>query len=172
MPFAKGVTSGYLPLGGVLVSDRVADVLVEKAGEFAHGYTYSGHPAACAVAIANLKILQREKLVERVRDDIGPYLQARWAELAGHPLVGEARMTGLMGAFEIVKNKEPMQRFDNKQGAGTVFRDAAIRNGICLRASGDTIICAPPFTLTHAEADELIEKTHRALDETLAQLKP
>ena len=82
MPFAKGVTSGYLPLGGVLVSDRVADVLVDKAGEFAHGYTYSGHPAACAVAITNLKILQRENLVERVRDDIGPYLQSKWATLA------------------------------------------------------------------------------------------
>jgi putrescine aminotransferase len=170
MPFAKGVTSGYLPLGGVLVSDRVADVLVEKAGEFAHGYTYSGHPAACAVAIANLKILQREKLVERVRDDIGPYLQSRWSRLAEHPLVGEARMVGLMGAFEIVKQKDPMQRFDEKQGAGTLFRDAAIRNDICLRASGDTIICAPPFTLSHAEADELVEKALRALDETQAAL--
>jgi putrescine aminotransferase len=73
MPFAKGVTSGYLPLGGVFISDRVADVLVDKAGEFAHGYTYSGHPVACAVAIGNLKILQRENLVERIRDDIGPY---------------------------------------------------------------------------------------------------
>ena len=170
MPFAKGVTSGYLPLGGVLVSDRVADVLVEKAGEFAHGYTYSGHPAACAVAITNLKILQREKLVERVRDDIGPYLQSKWAGLAEHPLVGEARMVGLMGAFEIVKHKEPMQRFDEKQGAGMIFRDAAIRNDICLRASGDTIICAPPFTLSHAEADELVEKALRALDETQAAL--
>ena len=158
MPFAKGVTSGYLPLG-------------EKAGEFAHGYTYSGHPAACAVAIANLRILQREKLIERVRDDIGPYLQSRWCSLAEHPLVGEARMTGLMGAFEIVKNKEPMERFDEKQGAGTIFRDAAIRNGVCLRASGDTIICAPPFTLTHAEADEIIDKARRALDETQGLLQ-
>jgi putrescine aminotransferase len=126
MPFAKGVTSGYLPLGGVLISDRVAQVLVEKAGEFAHGYTYSGHPVACAVAIANLKILQKENLVERIKEDIGPYLQAKWASLVNHPLVGEARMVGLMGAFEIVKNKDPMQRFDEKQGAGTVFRDAAI----------------------------------------------
>ena len=105
MAFAKGVTSGYLPLGGVFVSDRVADVLVEKAGEFAHGYTYSGHPAACAVAIANLKILQREKLVERIHDDIGPYLQAKWTALAEHPLVGEARMVGLMGAFELVRGQ-------------------------------------------------------------------
>jgi putrescine aminotransferase len=166
MPFAKGVTSGYLPLGGVYVSDRVADVLIDKAGEFFHGYTYSGHPAACAVAIANLKILKREKLIERVRDDIGPYLQAKWKALEEHPMVGEARMVGLMGAFEIVKGKEPMRRFDEKLGAGTVFRDAAIRHGVCLRASGDTIICAPPFILTHAEADELIEKASRALDET------
>ncbi len=166
MPFAKGVTSGYLPLGGVLVSDRVADVLVDKAGEFAHGYTYSGHPAACAVAIANLKILQREKLVERVRDDIGPYLQARWAQLADHPLVGDTRMVGLMGAFEIVRKKAPMERFPEKRGAGAIFRDAAIANGVCLRASGDTIICAPPFTLTHGEADELVVKARAALDET------
>ena len=171
MPFAKGVTSGYLPLGGVFVSDRVADVLVEKAGEFAHGYTYSGHPAACAVAIANLRILKREKLIERVRDDIGPYLQARWHELAEHPLVGEVRMVGLMGAFEIVRDKHSMQRFDEKQGAGTVFRDIAIANGVCLRACGDTIICAPPFILSYAEADELVARAAVALDQTLEELR-
>ena len=170
MPFAKGVTSGYLPLGGVLVSDRVADVLINQAGEFAHGYTYSGHPAACAVAIANLKILQNETLVERIKTDIGPYLQARWAKLADHPLVGEARMVGLMGAFELVQSKEPMTRFDSKQGAGTVFRDHAIANRVCLRASGDTIICAPPFILSHAEADELIDKAIVALNLTAKTL--
>ncbi|MBT8082223.1 MAG: aspartate aminotransferase family protein [Gammaproteobacteria bacterium] len=172
MPFAKGVTSGYLPLGGVFVSDRVADVLVDKAGEFAHGYTYSGHPVACAVALANLEILQRENLIERVRDDIGPYLQAKWKALAEHPLVGEARMVGLMGAFEIVRDKVTMERFDKDQGAGTVFRDTAIANGICLRASGDTIICAPPFVLSHAEADELIDKTLRTLEQTREALAP
>ena len=171
MPFAKGVTSGYLPLGGVLVSDRVADVLVDKAGEFAHGYTYSGHPAACAVAIANLKILHREKLVERIRDDIGPYLQARWATLAEHPLVGEARMVGLMGAFELVKDKETLERFDPEAGAGPTYRDHVTATGLCLRASGDTIICAPPFTLSHAEADELIDKALIALDLTQKSLK-
>ena len=109
------------------------------------------------------------QLLELTRQ-LGRTTLESWAALAEHPLVGEARMTGLMGAFEIVKKKEPMQRFDSKQGAGTVFRDAAIRNGICLRASGDTIICAPPFTLTHAEADELIDKARRALDESLALL--
>jgi putrescine aminotransferase len=171
MPFAKGVTSGYLPLGGVFVSDRVADVLVEKAGEFAHGYTYSGHPAACAVAIANLKILQRENLVERIRDDIGPYLQAKWNALAEHPLVGEARMVGLMGAFELVKDKKTLERFDEKVGAGGVYRDHVTATGLCLRASGDTIICAPPFTLSHAEADELIDKARVALDLAQKSLK-
>ena len=166
MPFAKGVTSGYLPLGGVFISDRVADVLINKGGEFCHGYTYSGHPAACAVALANIRLLQREGLVERVRDDIGPYLQKCWQSLAEHPLVGEARMTGLMGALELVRSKQPVERFDEKQGVGTICRDALIDNGLVLRAVGDTIICAPPFTLTHEEADELIGIAWKCLDLT------
>ncbi len=166
MPFAKGVSSGYLPLGGVYISDRVADVLIEKGGEFYHGYTYSGHPAACAVAMENLRILQRENLVERVRDDIGPYLQEGWARLKDHPLVGDTRMIGLIGALEIVKSKDPMQRFDEKQGAGTICRDLLVDNGLVMRAVGDTIVCAPPFTLSHQEADELLEKAWRCLDLT------
>jgi putrescine aminotransferase len=166
MTFAKGVSSGYLPLGGVLVSDRVADVLIEKAGEFYHGYTYSGHPVACAVAIANIKLIQRDKLVERIRDDIGPYLQKQWAGLIDHPLVGDTRMVGLMGAFELVRNKDPMERFDEKLGVGPMCRDNLIRSGLCLRAVGNTIICAPPFVLSHSEADELIEMTWKALDLT------
>jgi len=167
MPFAKGVTSGYLPLGGVYVSDRVADVLIEKAGEFFHGYTYSGHPAACAAAIANIELLKREDLVERVRDDIGPYLQAGWHSLSDHPLVGETRMVGLMGALELVKSKESLERFPEKQGVGTICRDLLIESGLCLRAVGDTIICAPPFVLSHDEADELVTKARMALDKTL-----
>src|SRR5210317_1411607 len=170
MPFAKGVTSGYLPLGGVFISDRVADVLVDKAGEFAHGYTYSGHPVACAVAIGNLKILQRENLVERIRDDIGPYLQRGWAELADHPLVGETRMIGLMGALELVANKETLERFPEKRGAGTVCRDTFVDNGLVLRAVGDTMVCAPPLVLTHEEADELVDKTWKCLDLTAKAL--
>jgi putrescine aminotransferase len=166
--FAKGVTSGYLPLGGVMVSDRVADVLIEKAGEFAHGYTYSGHPVACAVAIANIELLQGEGLVDRIKGDIGPYLQGRWAKLTQHPLVGEARMVGLMGAIELVKNKDPVERFPEKQGVGTICRDFLVNGGLVMRAVGDTIICAPPFILSHAEADELIEKAYKALDKTLA----
>ena len=171
MPFAKGVTSGYLPLGGVMVGDRVASVIIDKGGEFFHGYTYSGHPAACAVAIANLQITRREGLVERVRDDIGPYLQARWGELGEHPLIGEARMVGLMGAMEIVANKATCQRFDENQGVGTICRNLSVANGLVMRAVGDTMVVAPPLVISHAEVDELVEKARKTLDMTLDAVK-
>ena len=171
MPFAKGVTSGYLPLGGVLVGDRVADVLIDKGGEFFHGYTYSGHPAACAVALANIDIIEREQLVARVADDIGPYLQQRWHELSEHPLVGETRMTGLMGAFEIVEDKASLRRFDEKREAGVVFRDLCIDMGVIMRAVGDSIVCAPPLTLSREEADTIVDTAVRALDAAEAKLK-
>ncbi len=170
MTFAKGVTSGYLPLGGVMVGDRVTDVLVDKGGEFFHGFTYSGHPASCAVAIENIHILRREGLVERVRDDIGPYLQERWATLAEHPLVGETRMVGLMGALELVRDKSSLQRFAEDDGVGTICRDLLVSNGLVMRAVGDTIVTAPPLTLSHAEADELIEKAWKCLDLTQQSL--
>ncbi len=166
MPFAKGVTSGYLPLGGVMIGDRVADVLIDKGGEFFHGYTYSGHPASCAVAIANLKILQQEKLVDRVRNDIGPYFHEGWKKLADHPLVSEVRMVGLLAALELVKSKDPIERFEEKQGVGTICRDILVNNGLVLRAVGDTIVASPPFVLSHEEADELIAITWKCLDLT------
>jgi putrescine aminotransferase len=170
MSFAKGVTSGYLPLGGVLVGDRVADVMIDKGGEFFHGYTYSGHPVACAVAMANIRLIQEQGLVARVRDDIGPYLQDRWRKLGEHPLVGETRMVGLMGALELVASKDTLERFPEKRGAGTVCRDIFVENGLVLRAVGDTMVCAPPLVLTHEEADELVEKTWRCLDLTAQAL--
>jgi putrescine aminotransferase len=166
MPFAKGVTSGYLPLGGVMISDRVADVLIDKGGEFYHGYTYSGHPAACAVAIENIRILQRENLVDRVKNDIGPYLGKGWSKLGEHPLVGETRMVGLLGALELVKTKDPMQRFDEKQGVGNICRDFLVENGLVLRAVGDIVVAAPPFVISHDEADEMIEIIWKCLDLT------
>jgi len=170
MSFAKGVTSGYLPLGGVLVGDRVADVMIDKGGEFFHGYTYSGHPVACAVAIANIRLIQEQGLVERVRNDIGPYLQQRWRKLGEHRLVGETRMVGLMGALELVASKDTLERFPEKRGAGIVCRDIFVENGLVLRAVGDTMVCAPPLVLTHEEADELIDKTWRCLDLTAQAL--
>jgi len=166
MTFAKGVTSGYLPLGGVMVSDRVSDVLVDKGGEFFHGFTYSGHPASCAVAIENIRIIRDEGLVDRTRDDIGPYLQQKWATLAEHPLVGETRMVGLMGAFELVADKTSLARFDEDDGVGTICRDFLVNNGLVMRAVGDTIVTAPPLSLSHAEADEMIEKAWKCLDLT------
>ena len=166
MPFAKGVTSGYLPLGGVMISDRVAETLIDKGGEFHHGYTYSGHPVACAVALANINILQNEDLVDRIKNDIGPYLQAGWEKLGEHPLVGETRMVGLMGAFEIVKDKNSLERFEEKQGVGSICKDLLVNNGLVMRAVGDSIVTAPPFILTHSEADELLEKAWKCLDLT------
>ena len=166
MTFAKAVTSGYLPLGGVMVSDKVGDVLIDKGGEFYHGYTYSGHPASCAVAIANIGIMQREKLVQRARDDIGPYLQSRWATLGEHPLVGETRMVGMMGALELVHDKASLERFDEDDGVGTICRDFLVENGLVMRAVGDTIVTAPPLTMTRGQVDEQVETAWKCLDLT------
>ena len=166
MSFAKGVTSGYLPLGGVMVGDRVADVLIDKGGEFFHGYTYSGHPASCAVAVANIELLRREQLPDRVKNDIGPYLAAKWSTLADHPLVGETRMTGLMGAFELVADKSSLTRFEESQGVGTLCRDISIGNGLVMRAVGDTMVVAPPLVLSHDEADQIVELAWKTLDKT------
>ncbi len=166
MSVAKGLSSGYQPIGGVLVSDRVADVLIESGGEFYHGYTYSGHPVACAVATENLRILQDEKLPDRVRDDTGPYLQRRWRELADHPLVGEVRGIGFLGALELVKDKASGERFPNVGTVGTLCRDICVANGLVMRAVGDTMIMAPPFICTREQIDELVDTALRCLDLT------
>ena len=166
MTFAKGVTSGYLPLGGVMVSDRVGDVLIDEGGEFTHGYTYSGHPATCAVAIANINIIQSDKLIENVTQDIGPYLRKKWHSLSDHPLVGETRIAGLMGALELVADKTSLERFDKKIGVGTICRDVCINNGLVMRAVGDIMIIAPPLIITREQIDELAEKVWKCLDLT------
>ncbi|MEJ8473641.1 aspartate aminotransferase family protein [Roseibium algae] len=172
MPIAKGLTSGYLPMGGVLVSDRVCEGLIDKGGDFNHGYTYSGHPVCAAAALANLEIMQREKLVERVADDIGPYLQNRWRALGDHPLVGEARMEGLMGALELVPKKgERKTKFADGGSAGTLCRDLSFQNGMVMRAVGDSMIISPPLVLSHDEADQLIAIASKTLDDTYAELK-
>ncbi|MEO8307281.1 MAG: aspartate aminotransferase family protein [Pseudomonadota bacterium] len=171
MSIAKGLSSGYLPIGGVMVGDRVARTLIEKGGEFAHGFTYSAHPVCCAVALANLEIIQRERLVERVREDVGPYLQEKWAGLASHPLVGEARGVGLLGALELVKSKRPIAWFEPRGKVGERCRDNAIANGLVMRATRDTMIIAPPLVITRSEIDELVEKAWRTLDQTMEQLQ-
>jgi putrescine---pyruvate transaminase len=169
LTFAKGVTSGYIPLGGVLVGERVSRVLASDGGEFAHGYTYSGHPVACAVALANLDVIERQGLLDYVRDDIGPYFQKGWAELGNrHAIVGEARMFGLMGALELVRGGH--ERFDKQLKAGERCRDACIEHGLVMRAVGDTMIVAPPLVITRAQIDELLEKADRVLTHVAAAL--
>ncbi len=168
MTFAKGVSSGYVPLGGVLVGDRVADVLIERGGEFNHGYTYSGHPVACAVAIANIRLIQREGLVERVRDDLGPYLAEHYEALAEHPLVGEAQTCGLMAALQLVRDKASGEMFAAEHGLGMVCRGHCFANGLIMRAVGDRMIIAPPLVITRAQIDEMVGLIRRCLDLTLA----
>jgi putrescine aminotransferase len=171
MTIAKGLSSGYLPIGGVMVGDRIADVLIEKGGEFAHGYTYSGHPVACAVASVNLTLIQQEKLVERTRDETGPYLAAKWRQIAEHPLVGEARSIGLIGALELVRDKGSRRFFDNRGEVGTICRDFCFQNGLIMRAVRDTMIISPPLVISREQLDELAEKTWRCLDLTLERCR-
>jgi putrescine aminotransferase len=168
MTFAKGVSSGYIPLGGVLVGDRIAKVLIEQGGEFNHGYTYSGHPVACAVALANIRVIQREHLVEKVRDDLGPYLAQHFAALAEHPLVGETQTCGLMGAVQLVKDKATGAAFDGALEVGMVCRGHCFGNGLIMRAVGDRMIIAPPLVITRAQIDEMVALIRRCLDLTLA----
>jgi putrescine aminotransferase len=172
MPIAKGLTSGYLPMGGVMISDRVAEVVVGIGEEFYHGYTYSGHPTCAAAALANLEIIEREGLVDRVANDIGPYFQKQWLALGDHPLVGEARMVGLIGALELVPNKPSRrEKFADTGKVGTICRDISFRNGLVMRATRDSMIISPPLVIKHEEADELIRRATKTLDETLSVLK-
>lgn len=168
---AKALTSGYQPLSALLVGDRIAETLINKGGEFYHGYTYSGHPVACAVALKNLEIIEREGLIDRVRDDTGPYLAAALAErIGGHPLVGETRSIGLMAAIEIVKDKTDRSRF-KPDGAGDKVRDWSIANGLMVRAVGDTIIMSPPLVWTREHVDMACERLANALDRAEAELR-
>ena len=165
MPIAKGLSSGYLPIGGVIVSDRVAEVLKSKqGGEFYHGYTYSGHPVCAAVAIENLRILRDEGIVTRVRDDIGPYLQQRWATLGDHPLVGETRGVGLLAALELVRSRDPIVLFDEPGETGNIARDLAIENGVVMRAVSSRLVISPPLVITRDQVDELVDKARATLD--------
>ncbi len=168
MTFAKGVTSGYVPLGGVMVGGRIAKVLIEQGGEFNHGYTYSGHPVACAVALANIGLVRDLKLVEHVHDDVGPYLAQQFALLAEHPLVGDAETCGLMGALLLVKDKAQGTAFDEAVAIGMVCRGHCFASGLIMRAVGDRMIIAPPLVITRAQIDEMVALIRRCLDLTLA----
>ncbi|MFQ5468570.1 MAG: aminotransferase, partial [Kiloniellaceae bacterium] len=166
MTLAKGITSGYLPLSAVMVGDRVADSLVERGDEFYHGFTYSGHPVCCAVALKNIEIMEREGLIERTRAETGPYLAARLASLSDHPIVGETRSLGLIGAVELVKDKATRAHFDEIGKAGGLCRDHCIANGAVLRAVRDVMVMSPALTITNDQIDELIRILRMGLDLT------
>ena len=171
MTIAKGLSSGYAPIGGSMVSDEIADT-VAAAGDFNHGYTYSGHPVASAVAMENLRILEEENIVDRVRDDTGPYLQEKWAQFADHPLVGEARMVGMMGALALSPDKNARAPFAADKGtAGLICRDFCFGNNLIMRHVGDRMIISPPLVINKAEIDLLIDRAAKSLDQALVKLK-
>lgn len=163
-PIAKGLSSGYLPIGGVMVSDRVGEVLVNEVGDFNHGFTYSGHPVCAAAALENLRIIEDEKLVERVRDDVGPYLAAGLKSLEDHPMVGQTQCVGLMAAVQLVEDKADRKRFEDKEKAGIEVRNHCLANGLVLRATGDRMLYSPPLVISRSEIDDMITITRNGLD--------
>jgi len=169
MTIAKGLTSGYIPMGGLIVRDEVVAVLNE-GGDFNHGFTYSGHPVAAAVALENIRIMREEKIIQRVHEKTAPYLQKRLRELSDHPLVGEVRGVGLLGAIELVKDKATRARYEGR-GVGMICRQFCFDNGLIMRAVGDTMIIAPPLVISEAEIDELVAKARKCLDLTLSVLE-
>ncbi len=172
MTIAKGMSSGYLPIGASLIADHVADVLQDKGGEFYHGYTYSGHPTTCAVALETLRIMQDERVVERVATETAPYLAQRWATLADHPLIGEARSCGMMAAIELSPEPKARAPFAAKTGtAGFICREICFANGLIMRSVGDTMIIAPPLVITKTEIDEMIVLAAKCLDQTHKALR-
>ena len=171
MPFAKGVTSGYLPVGGVIVRDDIVDVLVAANQEFAHGYTYSGHPACMAAAVANLELMENTNILNQVKNNTGPYLASKWKELENHPLVGEARHLGMLAAIEIVEDKENCKRFENSGEVVGICRDLCYENGIVMRAIKNKMVIAPPLICNNNHIDEILEKVWKCLDLTEKSIK-
>ncbi len=171
MVIAKGLSSGYMPIAGVMVSDDFASVLIEEGGELTHGFTYSGHPVACAVAHENVRILAEEGIVEQVGESTGVYFQAKLRELKEHPLVGEVRGVGFLGAIELVKNPQTRQRFDPELQVSVTCRDIAARRGLVMRAVGDSMVLSPPLITTKSQIDDIFRIALDSLDETESILR-
>ena len=169
MTFAKAVTNGYLPLGGVMVSDKVADVLVNNGGEFAHGLTYSGHPAACAAGLETLRILRESNVIKNAADSIAPHFQARLKELESHRIVGQVRGQGMFAAVELVRDKSSRERLAPDAAAAEYCRDRANENGLMVRQTGDAMISAPPLVCSIEEIDFLADTLLQSLDQTAEQ---
>jgi putrescine aminotransferase len=170
MTLAKGLSSGYLPISAVMIGARVAEAMIGANEEFVHGFTYSGHPVACAVALENVRILRDEKIVERAGAETGPYLQARLRELADHPLVGEVRGIGMIAGIELVEDKAARRSFDPDRNVGSTCRDFCFANGLVMRAVRDVMVLSPPLIIDKDEIDELVVLVRRSLDLTAETL--
>ena len=164
MTVAKGLSSGYIPIGASIISDKIADVL--RRTEFSHGYTYSGHPVACAVALENLRILEEENIVDQVKDVTAPYLRKKWESLADHPLVADVNIIGMMGSVALTPDKATRAKFAADEGTvGFICRERCFANNLVMRSVGDRMIISPPLTITCDEIDILIERARKSLDE-------
>jgi putrescine aminotransferase len=169
MTIAKGLSSGYQPIGGSIVCDAIANTIAQD--EFNHGYTYSGHPVAAAVALENLRILDEDAIITRVHDATAPHLAQAWARLADHPLVGEAVSRGLMASLALTPDKTRRAHFAAEPGtAGYICREYSFGNNLIMRHVGDRMIIAPPLVISHSDIDEIILRATRTLDQTLAHL--
>ncbi|MFC6688103.1 aspartate aminotransferase family protein [Jhaorihella thermophila] len=170
MTIAKGLSSGYQPIGGSIVRDEVAEVIGRT--EFNHGYTYSAHPVAAAVALKNLEIIEEEDLIGHVQKVAAPYLKQKWEALTDHPLVGEARIVGMMASIALTPDKEARAPFATEPGTvGYICRERCFANNLIMRHVGDRMIIAPPLVISPEEVDVLIDRARIALDETLDELK-
>lgn len=165
--FAKAATSGYIPLSGLIIDDMIVEALMAHDDDFNHGYTFSGHPVACAVALKNIEIIERECLIPKVQESTGPALSKMLAKFADHPLVGEVRSVGLLGAIELVADKKTRRRFDNPGRVGLICRDHFFRNGFIMRAVFDTMVTAPPLIWTQEHFEEAEAAIRKSLDQTL-----
>jgi putrescine aminotransferase len=169
---AKGLSSGYQPISALSLGARMGERIAAAPEELVHGYTYSGHPVASAVALKNIAILERERIVERVRDTIGPYFQRRVHEtFDGHPLVGEVRGVGMLAAMELVEDKRERRPFPRERGVGTICRDHCFANGLVMRAIRDTMVLSPPLVITEAEIERLLRLAKRCIDLTAKDLR-
>ncbi len=162
MTLAKGLTSGYLPLGATMVRDDLAETLIH-GGYLAHGFTYSGHPCSCAAALANIAVIEREHLVESVRDDIGPYFQSKLRSFAQHPAVGEVRGFGLIGALDLVPAAGKAALTPTSL-LGLRAAKLAREEAVIVRGIRDLIAVAPPLIISRPEIDLLFDGVARALD--------
>ncbi len=170
MTVAKGLSSGYAPIGGSIVCDEIAEVV--GATEFNHGYTYSGHPVSAAVALENLRIIEEEDIIGHVRNVAAPYLKQKWEALANHPLVGEAKIVGMMGSIALTPDKSKRAPFAVETGTvGLICREFCFANNLIMRHVGDRMIISPPLVLKPDEIDLLIERATRALDQTYKKIK-